>query len=126
MVACSDSAPSADSAADKPQGLESAKFAPGPHRRLPLRSLDAIVLLPAVLLMEVDRAAVALQCDAHFGCGLTCHYLNRFSVHPNEPHQMQPTSKAALSWRSFQLLGLISIFFFRQLIFIQGCGFCFT
>lgn len=46
MVACSPSSPSASSSPLQPQGVEPAELAAGSHGRLPLRPVDAVLLLP--------------------------------------------------------------------------------
>ena len=65
----------AGNAACKSRELEATERATSPHWHLRLRSLDAHGLLPTVLLVAFDRAAVALQLHAHFGGGVLYHVL---------------------------------------------------
>ena len=100
MVECSASAPRAGSATDEPKDLEFAKFAAGPHRCLSLRSMDDIILLSAVLLLDIDRGAVTLQCDARFDCGFTYHVLKRFPYTPISRGRCSTHFDVAMSWYS--------------------------
>lgn len=63
--------PQRRSAEPRAQGfLEPGEHAPDPHGRGALRSLDAALSLPALIFLEVDRAALALQRRAHVSHGL--------------------------------------------------------
>lgn len=93
MVACSPSSPSASISPDEPQGLEPAELTAGSHGHLSLRPVDAVLLLPTLLFMEVHCFVVGVQCDAHLGSGLTHHFLTSC---PTDPRQKQLTLNPAL------------------------------
>ena len=78
MMESSTRTPLASSATSKPHELEASELTSSSYWRLPLRSLDANGLLPALVLVDFDRAAVALQRDAHFGCGIWYHHIKLF------------------------------------------------
>jgi hypothetical protein len=113
MLACSPNSTPADNSTAEPQGAESAELAAGAHRHLPLWSLDALLLLPAVLLVEVHRAAGALQHHAHVGSRLAYFFLkDKFESSPSfTSWQTQLTSSAASGRCNCFVLTPFSLYF---------------